>query len=74
MKVSIGNVAVTDDQTVNPYKYRGPLYSGDARVAALRSFKHGEPTDGMVLWEAPASGGARRITAADVAWETSGIK
>lgn len=73
LKVHIGNVAVTDAACENPYLYRGPWRSGELRKLALMVFKYGGLTEGMALWEAPAMGGARRITANDVDWATSGI-
>ncbi|MGH8304501.1 MAG: hypothetical protein ACRETG_02710 [Steroidobacteraceae bacterium] len=73
-KVPIGDVHVTDDECTNPYRYHGNYRTGGQRVLALTVFKHGGLTIGLQLWEAPASGGARRITADEVTWETSGIQ
>lgn len=67
-KINIGDVAVTDAACTNPYTYRGPLYSGAQRRRALMIFEHGWPIPGVQLWHAPANGGARKITADEVAW------
>jgi hypothetical protein len=61
---------VTDDQCENPYTYRGPWRTGEQRKLALMVFQHRGYTTGMQLWHAPANGGARKITADDVNWET----
>lgn len=82
-KVHIGNVLVTPADCTNPYTYKGPLRHqhpawGDEpagrRVESLRAFMEGGDTTGMVLWEAPANGGARQITADDVDWRSSGME
>lgn len=77
MKAHVGDVLVTPADCANPYTYHGP-YShqhpayGDEpagkRVEALLAFEHGGDTTGLQLWHAPANGGARRITRADVGW------
>lgn len=67
-KASLGNVLVAPADEPNPYTYRGPYSCGSPRATMLRRFHTGENTEGFVLWYAPVSGGAMRITAACVEW------
>jgi hypothetical protein len=57
----------------NPYRANGLI--GNSRKAALTAFKHGSPEAAeFTYWYAPSSGGARRITADEVDWESSGVE
>jgi hypothetical protein len=69
-KAPIGDVLVVPIDCDNPYTYQGRWSRGLSRALALRNFRIGVDTEGLQLWHAPADGGARRITADDVNWET----
>ena len=73
-KSTIGEVMVTEAGCENPYTYKGIFSIGAWRKKALQAFRDREETLGLELWHAPAGGGARRITADDVEWGTSGLK
>lgn len=67
---TIGDVIVVPKGTANPYRNG---VQGDERIDALRRFKAGQPLPAYDVWFAPWAGPARRITRADVDWETSGL-
>jgi hypothetical protein len=76
-KVHIGDVLVHLGEPPDGNPYHGQSLMGDERVTALYLFKHKQmkkATKFYTLWYAPASGGARRITAEEVDWESSGVK
>ena len=73
MKAHIGDVVVHrgEPKNGNPYSPGGLL--GSVRRLALLVFRTGAPIAEFTFWYAPASGGARRIQASEVDWETSGV-
>lgn len=80
MKASIGDVIVWRGEPPdgNPYYRRafatGPFsLMGDERAAALAKFALDVDTSEYTFWHAPFSGGARKISAAEVNWESSGL-
>jgi hypothetical protein len=71
-RVQIGDVLVHRGEPDGGNPYHGENLCGRERVAALREFKAGRGA-GFSFWFAPSCGGARRITAAEVDWERSGL-
>lgn len=69
----VGAVYVTETDCENPYTYRGVFSQGAWRKKALQAFRNREETHGLQLWHGPAEGGARKITADDIDWETTGV-
>ena len=69
------NVVRGEPPEGNPYKASGSgqkvLYA--ERAYALWLFYHKRDTGVYTLWYSPCCGGARRITAEDVNWATSGV-
>jgi hypothetical protein len=59
----------------NPYRAvgSGQALMFSARVYALWLFCKGRDASAYTLWYAPSCGGAKRIEAKDVHWESSGI-
>jgi hypothetical protein len=74
-RAHIGDVLVHRGEPADGNPYHGQSMCGPARAAALRAFRDGDAKacEPYTFWHAPASGGARRITAAEVDWESSGI-
>ena len=70
-KAHVGDVLICDASQENPY--HGSL-CGPPRVEALTALKHDRLPAELAAWFAPACGGARRITGADVDWSTSRVQ
>lgn len=70
----IGDVIVHRGEPPGGNPYRGCGLMGDERVVALTLFKNGGDIHEYTFWYGPSFGGARRIEAKEVNWETSRIK
>lgn len=72
--VHVGDVTVILGEPPDGNPYRGRSLIGKERHHALLLFRDARPTAKQyTLWHAPCHGGARRITRAQVDWETSGV-
>jgi hypothetical protein len=72
ISVHIGDVLVHRGEPRNGNPYLGQSLIGEERVAALRIFKAGG-NEAYTFWYAPACGGAFRIEASEVDWDSSGV-
>lgn len=69
-KHHIGDVLICPTEQGNPY--HGSLI-GPPRKAALLAFREGKLDPTLCAWYAPCHGGARRCTADEVDWSSSGL-